>query len=63
MPKYTTHSLSLTQDEEAKYTRVKTATGFGVKKIFMAMIDTLDGDSEGLLGGQATSRHPLEEEE
>lgn len=41
MSKYTHHSLALNNDEQAQFEEVKRSTGFGVKKIFMAMIKAL----------------------
>jgi len=42
MRKYNTHSLALTDKEEEQFKRVYIKTGFGVKKIFMAMLNALD---------------------
>lgn len=41
MSKYTNHSLALTDDEEKKLDLVKKSTGYGVKRIFMAMVEAL----------------------
>lgn len=41
MSKYVHHSLALTEKEQVKLDAVKKSTGFGVKKIFMAMVDAL----------------------
>ena len=38
MSKYTHHSLALNDDEEAEFKK----TGLGVKKIFMAMVRSLN---------------------
>lgn len=39
--KYNRHSLALNDIEEAQFKAVHKSTGFGVKKIFMAMIKAL----------------------
>lgn len=41
MKKYHTHSLALNDQEQADFEEVKARTGFGAKKIFMAMIEAL----------------------
>lgn len=41
MPRYNSHSLQLTDAEEKDFQEIRTRTGFGVKKIFMAMIAAL----------------------
>ncbi len=41
MSKYTHHSLALTDEEQRKLDEVKKSSGFGVKKIFMAMVEAL----------------------
>ncbi len=41
MSHYTHHSLALTDEEQNKLNEVKKSTGYGVKKIFMAMIEAL----------------------
>ncbi len=39
--KYIQHCLALNPEEEVQFQEIKKRTGFGVKKIFMAMIDML----------------------
>lgn len=65
MNKYNRHSLALTDEEENKFIKVKKAHSIGVKKIFMAMLNSLektlippDTMDETLVGGQ-----PSKEEE
>lgn len=41
MSKYTHHSLALTDKEQAQFEQAKKLTGAGVKKLFMAMIDSI----------------------
>lgn len=41
MPRYNGHSLQLTDAEERDFQEIHKRTGFGVKKIFMAMIEAL----------------------
>lgn len=41
MSNYVHHSLALTEEEEKKLEIVKKSSGFGVKKIFMAMVEAM----------------------
>lgn len=41
MQKYNRYSLALTNEEDDKLKAVKESSGFGVKKIFMAMVEAL----------------------
>ena len=53
MRKYNYHSLALNDKEESEFKEVSNRTGFGVKKIFMAMLNTLSKDNPvDMVGGQ-----------
>lgn len=41
MTKYHQHPLALTDEEEKDFQEVKSRTGYGPKKIFMAMVAAL----------------------
>lgn len=56
MSKYNTHPLALNDAEELKFQDVKKRTGFGVKKIFMAMVEALYEKPEDIVGGQPIGR-------
>lgn len=44
MKKYNRHSLALSDEEEADFQKVKEHTGFGITKIFKAMVNALKID-------------------
>lgn len=49
MQKYKYHSLALRDQEEKDFLEIKERTGFGVKKIFMAMIQALKPSSASVM--------------
>lgn len=63
MPRYNAHSLQLSDAEEAKLNAVKKSTGFGVKKIFMAMVEALLPKDDSIGDGKNKSAIVLNVEE
>lgn len=46
MTRYNSHSLQLNDQEEADFNEVKKRTGYGIKKIFMAMVNALKSSTD-----------------
>lgn len=63
MKKYNRYSLALNDEENDKFLKIHKENGYGIKKIFMAMINVLDIKETKEVGKEIVDEVKIEEEE